>query len=257
LMNCTPTGMLYYCCIFQGFVEVCLCCNLWATGIANFRVLPKVHDSLEALLEWKLVFAINVANFFRAVFLLALPVGEELIHDQRLFGLRGGGMCQGSAVSGVLCLGSAWGAASMHGAALREEGRGLAEQWPSVLVFSLSACVNFLLSCVWVLSMWIEGQGLRRASLPLHALPSRGAQGRRELVDVTFGLLKSPLEVGSVCVICLDDLSLGCSVGRLECSHVFHAGCIRTWVRESSRWAVACPLRCSATSRPGSILVSL
>lgn len=251
--------MLYYYCIFQGIVEVCLCCNLWVIGIANYRVLPKVQDSFEALNEWKLMIAINVANLFRTVFLLALPAGQELLHDQRLFGLRGVGMYQGSAVSGVLCLGSAWQAACMHGAVLQEEedGRGLVELWPAVLAFSLAACLNLLFSCVWVLAMYVERQGLRGASLPVHAMPSRGWQGQRELVDVTFGILKKAPGGSSVCVICLDDLSLGCSVGRLECNHVFHASCIRAWVWESSRRTVACPLRCPAPPRPCSALEAL
>ncbi|CAK0879760.1 unnamed protein product [Prorocentrum cordatum] len=90
------------------------------------------------------------------------------------------------------------------------------------------------------------------APLPLHdVLAARGRRGPPEPVDVAFGLLKSTGEDGYVCVICMEDLSLGCEVGRLECNHVFHAGCIRAWVQQAARRAAACPLRCFAPAAGG------
>jgi Ring finger domain len=42
------------------------------------------------------------------------------------------------------------------------------------------------------------------------------------------------------CVVCLDDLDVGNRVRRLPCNHVFHAECIRTWLRRKN----ACPCCC-------------
>jgi hypothetical protein len=42
------------------------------------------------------------------------------------------------------------------------------------------------------------------------------------------------------CVVCLDDLDVGNHVRRLPCNHVFHAECIRTWLRRKN----ACPCCC-------------
>jgi len=263
LRHCAPIDLLHYYCIVQGLVETCLSCNLWVIGIVNYRALPKVQDSFEALLEWKLVIAINLANFIRTVLILALPMGRvELPYGRRLIGLRlrGGGMYQGSAVSFVLCLGNALAAASLHwaGAAPGEEGQEHVELWPAVLVFSLAASVNLLFSAVWLLSLCVERQALNRAPLPLHdVLAARGRRGPPEPVDVAFGLLKSTGEDGFVCVICMEDLSLGCEVGRLECNHVFHAGCIRAWVQQAARRAAACPLRCFAPAEPRAMSVAL
>jgi len=45
----------------------------------------------------------------------------------------------------------------------------------------------------------------------------------------------------SPCVICMDDFTEGCEVGRLPCAHAFHDACIREWLGCRDR----CPMRCT------------
>jgi hypothetical protein len=42
---------------------------------------------------------------------------------------------------------------------------------------------------------------------------------------------------GKTCVVCLDDLQTGQSATTLPCNHVYHAACLRPWLRRAN----ACP----------------
>merc|ERR1712032_26388 len=53
---------------------------------------------------------------------------------------------------------------------------------------------------------------------------------------------------GSLCTICLDDLSLGANVGMLACGHAFHYECVHAWLKHHW-WEPRCPMRCSHASR--------
>ncbi|CAE6935397.1 RNF128 [Symbiodinium sp. CCMP2592] len=45
------------------------------------------------------------------------------------------------------------------------------------------------------------------------------------------------------CIICLADFKPDCTVVRLDCGHVYHEGCISTWLMDEKR--DPCPFRCT------------
>jgi hypothetical protein len=62
----------------------------------------------------------------------------------------------------------------------------------------------------------------------------------------------------SACVICLEDFSVDCTVGRLPCGHIFHYDCVDGWLM-AARPQAWCPMRCPSnaiappTRRPSAI----
>ncbi|EME29400.1 hypothetical protein Gasu2_32110 [Galdieria sulphuraria] len=42
----------------------------------------------------------------------------------------------------------------------------------------------------------------------------------------------------NICVICLDDFEVNCSIRMLHCAHFFHSNCLRQWLSKSTQ----CPL---------------
>mmetsp|Transcript_50089 Transcript_50089/g.92427 ORF Transcript_50089/g.92427 Transcript_50089/m.92427 type:complete len:269 (+) Transcript_50089:198-1004(+) len=53
------------------------------------------------------------------------------------------------------------------------------------------------------------------------------------------------LTPGSTCTMCLEELKVDESLGRLTCGHVFHEACLSEWMQHKFR-APFCPYRCSA-----------
>ncbi|WCJ33129.1 RING/U-box superfamily protein [Euphorbia peplus] len=45
-------------------------------------------------------------------------------------------------------------------------------------------------------------------------------------------------ESGSVCSICLEDITIGSHVKRLECTHMYHGSCIGEWLKKTN----TCPI---------------
>jgi len=69
-----------------------------------------------------------------------------------------------------------------------------------------------------------------------------------EVVDLETGAgqdLREPMSP-RVCAICMCDISIGETAGRLMCGHIYHASCIGPWLSQSP--AHGCPMRCSQTA---------
>mmetsp|Transcript_58960 Transcript_58960/g.108949 ORF Transcript_58960/g.108949 Transcript_58960/m.108949 type:complete len:275 (-) Transcript_58960:71-895(-) len=60
--------------------------------------------------------------------------------------------------------------------------------------------------------------------------------------EVENALGKAAIE--NPCHVCLDELQDGELVGKLACGHIFHAQCIKRWLKTGS----GCPLRCAAAT---------
>ncbi len=69
------------------------------------------------------------------------------------------------------------------------------------------------------------------------------------LSDVAIGRLEAVActvrEAGGDCSVCIAAFDVGCALRRLPCGHLFHGGCIRSWLQRST----TCPVcRASAAS---------
>jgi len=81
------------------------------------------------------------------------------------------------------------------------------------------------------------------------SLRSTQSQPEKPHVEVLTCLAESELVSlgqGDACAMCLQDLQVAESLGRLRCGHIFHEACLNEWMKHKSR-APYCPFRCSAT----------
>uniref|UniRef100_A0A7S4P587 RING-type domain-containing protein n=1 Tax=Guillardia theta TaxID=55529 RepID=A0A7S4P587_GUITH len=86
------------------------------------------------------------------------------------------------------------------------------------------------------------GERLRNFS---HVFPTANTRRpRRAEVPDDMELNSYVLRGGSEetsCVICLENLTEGAQVTSLACAHMFHAACLKSWIRQKG-WDASCPL---------------
>merc|ERR1712032_203526 len=113
--------------------------------------------------------------------------------------------------------------------------------------------INLILSSLWATICWSRYQ---RANHGEHI-----SNFHKHLLSITHPPQPKPPEpkmisyvlddrmaecTKSLCIICLNDMSLDAKVGMLACGHAFHYECVETWLK-SHWWTPRCPMRCSNT----------
>lgn len=186
--------------------------------------------------EWKFAMVVLCLSVVRAALFLALGGRCRSPDSGGLASRRTTIMyIQGSILSFSICSGYAYLLLDLFGYAADPPDR------PPFSAMTLTCVVpSLFLSFHWVFSCFGPAEVQRREAIAreksLERIPVSLSQVE------TFELCPdSPGTWDSPCVICMDDFSEGCEVGRLPCAHAFHDACIREWLSSRDR----CPMRCT------------
>lgn len=239
--------ILDFCAVFSCLLQV-LALGIWYEGELFWGVVLLAIITLSGLLtfcqacvQWRLYKTFkNLAMVFE---LYALPIGERLVQvleGESVFRLQR--LCLLLAVWYTFCL--LYDSAALPCVEFQEffVWRKGAKVIPCE-VFEFFATLWFFAN----ISMFVIFRRMPGAILRLSSrFQPNGSIGlpaalRALLPTHEFGAPGAPAPKGdSTCSICIEDLVVGEQVRLLPCGHMFHPGCVDTWLAEKAR----CPLRC-------------